>query len=352
MIFNKTSEYPNKILISGEHSAVYGGWSLAFPVIINNLMTQVNLKVDICPKGKEELTVKLSGKVAKFNPYRENSFQSSFQPLFDIALYIFSKNKFILANSKRKFIFNIKLNLAPKGTGNSASISAAFTDILFEYFKNKPTKDELFQAAIIGENGYHGGKASGTDLNAVISTFPQLFRKVFLKNKTISTQSVVQELVVPKNTSLLIVDSYLNGEKAITSKQIEIFAKNHKINLPPIDLSETERKEIVSEFNKLVMEICGEFYFLGNAKKLGQLFLENHSILAKYGVSSDDIDKVIKISINNGAYGAKLIGAGGVGGVVLVICPTERIDQIRKSLSSWGFKSYHADFLKQINSDF
>ncbi len=343
-LFNKSSKFPNKLLISGEHSAVYGGWTLIAPIIINDSLSEVNLHVSTCNSGKEQVVILIYKEKAVMKNDGSIICNNSTKPLFDIISTIFKNNKFSIKKSKKEFIFTIKLNGAPKGTGNSATLSAALTSVLSEYFGNKLTTEKLFQLASIGENGYHGGKASGTDLHAVLAKSPQLFRKVFSKNK-VSYQFASQALEKPKDTSLLIVDSYLSGQKTTTSNQIAIFAKSANITKNPDELTESERKSITSVFDKLVMEITGDFYFFGNSKRLGKLFLENQELLSKYQVSSPDIDKVIKISIENGAYGAKLIGAGGVGGAVLVLCPADRTNQIQQSLTSWGFKTYPIDFM-------
>jgi len=56
---------------------------------------------------------------------------------------------------------------------------------------------------------------------------------------------------------------------------------------------------------------------------LGPLLLENHLLLAEIGVSTPDLDALVRLALSGGATGAKLAGAGG-GGVVLALTPEPR----------------------------
>ena len=50
-------------------------------------------------------------------------------------------------------------------------------------------------------------------------------------------------------------------------------------------------------------------------------------------ISNPDIDQIIEIGEKNGAFGSKLLGAGG-GGMILFIAPVETHEKIRESLSN------------------
>jgi mevalonate kinase len=57
---------------------------------------------------------------------------------------------------------------------------------------------------------------------------------------------------------------------------------------------------------------------LDDPAALGPLLTENHRLLGGIGVSTDELDMLVDLSLRNGAHGAKLSGAGG-GGVVLAL---------------------------------
>lgn len=51
-------------------------------------------------------------------------------------------------------------------------------------------------------------------------------------------------------------------------------------------------------------------------------------------ITSEEIDAIYNIGMSNGAYGGKLLGAGG-GGFILFIAPINKHDLIRKKLNSY-----------------
>lgn len=67
-------------------------------------------------------------------------------------------------------------------------------------------------------------------------------------------------------------------------------------------------------------------------EKLGSLMNRNQKILSVVGVSSPEIEEVITLCMNAGAYGAKLTGAGG-GGCVIAAADPDKLDKIILRLS-------------------
>ena len=70
----------------------------------------------------------------------------------------------------------------------------------------------------------------------------------------------------------------------------------------------------------------------GNESELGSLLTENHNLLSILGVSHPDIEKLIKICLDNGALGAKLTGAGK-GGAVIALIPNDSSKEILAKIS-------------------
>ncbi|MGB9576954.1 MAG: mevalonate kinase, partial [Candidatus Norongarragalinales archaeon] len=71
---------------------------------------------------------------------------------------------------------------------------------------------------------------------------------------------------------------------------------------------------------------------------------ENHELLRQAGVSSKGIEEARKIALENNAYGAKLTGAGGVGGAVIALVAKEKIPVVKAALEKSGFKSFQSEF--------
>ncbi|MBI3588330.1 hypothetical protein HY095_03985 [Candidatus Micrarchaeota archaeon] len=332
---------PNKIHIAGEHSVVYGGLALIAPVELEGRRNSVELSVS---ESSEEEFV-FSGDLGRFaiRPDGSQGGAEIYFPMAQCVRAVFEKTGFSLRGSGRKFECVLHYGGAPKGTGNSASIPAALAAALYRQLGVTPGEDDIFNAAYAVDNIYHGGKSSGGDVRAVISAGPLLFRKVFA-NGTASFEYRNVGLRPPEGTELLLADSYKSGPLANTAEQISTFARRHGIAKPPAELPETERKTVTAPFDAIVEKMEKEFAAGGNPAELGRLFDQNHRLLAESGVSSECIEECVSISRQNGALGAKLIGAGGNGGAVLALCEKKGIPKIRKALAERKFAAYPVTF--------
>lgn len=331
---------PSKIHVAGEHSVVYGGLALMTPVQISGKRNRIVLEVD---EGSE--SVVFTGDLGTATMLAGGTLQGTevYFGMFESIKKVFEANNFSLAGSGKKFSVTLYYSGAPKGTGNSASIPAALAAALYEYFGKAPSKEELFQAAYATDNVYHAGKSSGGDPRAVVSDKPLLFKKVFSEGKvTFDYKDAVLEL--PAGTSLLLVDSYRSGEKGNTGALVQSFAKNKGISKPPLEMSEEERKAVTAPFDAVVQKIVEECKPSGNAEKLALLLEENHALLREAGVSSEDIEECLKIAKENGALGGKLIGAGGNGGAVIILCKNEKVSSVKNALEQNKFTVYPFNF--------
>ena len=54
-------------------------------------------------------------------------------------------------------------------------------------------------------------------------------------------------------------------------------------------------------------------------EKLGELMNLNHGLLRRIGVSSRELEELIRIAHSHGAYGAKLTGGGGGGSMIALL---------------------------------
>ena len=112
--------------------------------------------------------------------------------------------------------------------------------------------------------------------------------------------------------TLVIADS---GEKSLTGKvvhnlrlQIEIDPQRYQPMLEKIGaLSQSARKAIEQ----------------GDQDRLGSLFNDNHVILQQLGVSSTNLDQLVRIAMEAGALGAKLSGAGCGGNMLALVKPAD-----------------------------
>jgi mevalonate kinase len=83
----------------------------------------------------------------------------------------------------------------------------------------------------------------------------------------------------------------------------------------------------------------------GDSEELGKAMNEKHFLLSP--VSTEEIEEVRGIAMENGAYGAKLTGAGGKGGAVIVLVPIEKEKSIINSIKKKGYRAFAAEISTQ-----
>ena len=80
-------------------------------------------------------------------------------------------------------------------------------------------------------------------------------------------------------------------------------------------------------------------WFNQNAEDIGKIFNEAENILASFKLSTERIDNICKIANENGALGAKLSG-GGLGGIVIALCPNQEVAQKIAEKAKANFDNY------------
>ena len=76
----------------------------------------------------------------------------------------------------------------------------------------------------------------------------------------------------------------------------------------------------------------------GDWKAVGEQMDKNQELLRSITVSCDEIERIIKIAKENGAWGAKLTGTGR-GGYVVALTPEKELqDRVAKAIEAAGFK--------------
>ncbi len=326
---------PNKLHICGEHSVVYGGKALMAPVEIGGKRNVVTLQ------SSDEGVFRFSGDLGSaWLEDGENKGDAVYFPVLDVVAYVCQQLREPFPSAHARLDFSD----APKGTGSSASIPVALALALYAYFSHVPDRQELYDAGFVGDNAYHGGKSSGGDVAAVLSDRAQLFWRVFEAGQVKPVFDPV-DLQLPSGTLLLLVSSDRGAPKATTAAQIEVFAKANGVSKKPVEMTDAERKAIVAPFDAIVAKIQSLCHPDADAQALGVALDENHALLKS--VSTAGIDEAIQTAKGAGALGGKLIGAGGEGGALIVLCRTETADKVREALQNRGFESWPVQLAKK-----
>lgn len=337
---------PVKAIISGEHGVVHGtpGITLTFEPVNKVELYEGEGKPSLQIESERgKIVLDAEGKIVEG---KEN--EGVFAPFVALVRKMMESLGF---SPKKKLVAKIRSAFAPKGMGNSASIAAALAATLFHAMHRTPLRhghaehDSFWQLVQVAEEVAHGGRPSGIDAMSV-SYGPTKLTRVAREGKISWNFEPKSEATAPGGTKFLFVDTHGEGERAKTGEMVKLFAANAKLlketgeikNL--LELSKEDKRKL-GDFLKVFEEIVVELHPEGDAKKLGKALSKNHLLLSKFGVSTKEIEEVIRIAGENGAFGAKLTGAGGKGGAVIILAP-ENDAKLRAALEKAGYKIFEA----------
>ena len=287
-----TCSSPSKIILFGEHSVVYG-----FPAIVAAISLRSYCQIE--PRTDDNVIIDLIDfKTQK--KYSNSDFNQefiekdkNFSSIISILL-VFFKKKEILKSLKNGFTVKIKSDIPiGAGLGSSASIHVSLTNALNNYFDLNLSKEEISNIAYTGEKDVHG-TPSGID-NTIV-TFGGL---LYYQNNEFTRFNIhhpitliVSNTKIPRNTGDLVsgVRQFYEKDKG---KAESLFKK-------------------IKSLVNVAKQHLESFYLIG----IGKAMKKNQDILNKLGVSNEKINNLVVLAEKNGAYGAKLTGAGGGGCII------------------------------------
>lgn len=331
------SSAPTKLIVAGEHAVVHGTKAIVFPIELRNFL---ELKIE---EGDFVFRLQEIGfPEFWFSLKSDWSFEGheGYKGIAEMIKNLFNKEGINLFELRKRFDAKLFFSRAPKGMGNSASISAVFAIALFNFFGKKPSFQELFDATMVSEKVIHVNP-SGVDSVAVISGKSLVFWKEFV-GKEVKFNFSEESLCFPKETELLVINSRRREEKIMTTGElVNLFSKNY-FGKNPNEVSDSEKKALVKEFNPVIEEIQKELNENGSPQRLGKLFLENQELLRKGGVSSESIEEAINACMESGCFGAKGTGACGPGGAVIALVEKNKAKKVLEKLEKKGFNAFVA----------
>lgn len=291
-----------KVILLGEHAVVYGAHAIAAPIPL-----AIQAKVEESQEGIE-LVIRSWGIEEKWphGSKGKNSLQESIQ--------IICKELGVEGKNVRIFVFpNIPRAM---GMGGSAAIAVAVIRALANFFEIRIKDEEVNRIAFACETVAHG-TASGID--NTLATFGQFM--MFQRGQS----PLRQNLAVP--TCLPLVMG-ITGVESLTAKTVAHVRAGWRQN-PAL------YEHIFSEIDTLVMQ-GKDAIQTGDLKRLGVLMNLNHGLLNALQVSSPELEELIQIARDHGAWGAKLTGGGG-GGSMLALCP-ENGNEVAAAMQRAGYQ--------------
>jgi len=303
---------PGKLMLFGEHAVVYER-----PCLV----TAVDQRISVGLKKRDDEKICLNA------------------PDINIKNFLISPKdlkepqpkeiRFVLAAVKNFFEkYKIKSGLEIKtksqfskqfGLGSSSAVTVSTIKGLAELFGIQINKKELFGLAYKTVLDIQG-VGSGFDVASAAYGGILYF---------LTGGKIIEEIKVDK---LPIIVGY-TGIKADTPTLIRMVSNK---------LSQEPRKinKIFDEIEKIVdlakIEIENQGW-----EKVGKLMNQNQELLRELGVSSKELENLIRASLKAGAFGAKLSGAGG-GDCMIAIANKDNFNKINKAIEKAGGKIIEA----------
>lgn len=289
---------PGKVILLGEHGVVYGYPALAAPLSVG-----VTAHASFAKRPKLEVPEAVRGEARKL-----------LLAAFDAA---------VKAAGSPPVHVSLRSDLPPSmGLGSSAAVSVACARVLLQAASGKaPSGKEVAHIAWQMERVFHG-TPSGVDHTTSALNAPIHFRR-----RPDADRASVKEVDCPATLKLLVL---LVGQRPST-KQTVAALRARQAKWP-------ERyARIFDEIGHLADE-GREAVEEGDPELLGDLMNMNHGLLAALGLSSASIDDAVHLLRAQGAFGAKLTGAGGDGGAVIALF--EDADAVRRRLRKKGYTCF------------
>lgn len=287
-----------KIILMGEHAVVYNEPAIALP--LKNLL----LKAQIIPHSHLYIE-------CDFYTGLISSMPELFKSLKTLIYTILTEINREDATFKLKLTSDIPIE---RGMGSSAAVAVATTKAIYNYFNLNLTKEKLLSLVNIAETIAHG-KPSGID--ALLTSSNEAY--YFIKNQ--------KPLPISMNldATLIVADTGITGQTKLAVQNVKNLVKKRP-----------ETNLIIKKIGKLTNQ--AHLAMQNNdLNLLGNVMTKAHQALISLQISNKNLDRLVNLSLINGAYGAKLTG-GGLGGCMIALVDTQEAQKIAEILKENGAK--------------
>ena len=294
-----------KAILFNEHFVVYG-----IPSIVSAIGNYTSAKVEL----SEKPGFILIDKRPATPKYKEDKLEQQ-KESFDL---MFKKMGVDLTH--KGISITLEGNLfAASGIGASAASCVAVARALADYFDMKFSDEEINEIAYEGEKGYHG-TPSGVDNTA--STYGGLIW--FQRGE----KNIIDRIALSNPVEIVIGNTgkVTDTKVAVDGVKQRMDANKQKYN----DIF--DRAENIAYLAKRAIQDRSFMH-------VGKLMNENHKLLQQIEVSSRELDFLVNIARDAGAFGAKLTG-GGLGGNMIALTPGKELqNKVATAIEKEGFQT-------------
>lgn len=329
---NVTAKAPGVIKLFGEHAVVYGKLAVA-AAISTYATTEVSeaegntikitlLDIDgLTIEADETALIKMykTRKSVPIDQYvREVEVDSHILPCLAIAARMIVENKAKVIGKKVIIRSDIPMK---RGLASSAAISTSFAVALAKSSGIKLFDTEMVDLAREGERAAHVNEGAGA-----IDVSTSYYGGFVSYNKE---RGAVKE-DIQTELNILLIDT---GPKKSTAETVGQVAALYK----------TEKERVEDIMAKI--EQCSTEGLVALKTKdfetLGRLMYENQDLLASLGVSSEGLDRAVRIAKDSRLLGAKLSGGGGGG--IAIAAVANKDSAIIKAFEAAGFSALFSE---------
>ncbi len=297
---------PGKLMLFGEHAVIYNK-----PCIV----ASVDHRISVWLKKRNDNQIILNAPGINLKNYTVlvDDLNKPYPRKIRFVL-VAIKNFFEKYKMKSGLDVETKAEFSSRfGLGSSSAVTVSTIKALFELFGIEAEQREIFNLSYKTVLDVQG-LGSGFDVAAAVYGGILFF---------VTGGKVIKPIEI---TDIPLVVGY-TGVKADTPTLVKMVGRKL--------LEEPDR--INGIFNKIknIVNLAKTEIENKNWKKVGHLMNLNQDLLRELGVSSKELENLIKAALDSGAYGAKLSGAGG-GDCMVVLSTRESLNNIKKAIEKAG----------------
>ena len=293
-----------KVILFNEHFVVYG-----IPAIVSAVGAKTTAIVDRKPGSGYEL----KDERPETSGYKAEKLQQQRESL-DIMLKFMN-----IDTQKHHYVITLGGDLiAASGVGASAASCAAIARAFSQELDLNFSDEKINEVAYEGEKGYHG-TPSGIDNTA--ATYGGL---IWYRRE--GSAQRMERMQLRKPVEIVMG----NTGKVADTKSVVAGVKDRKEKDPE------KYERLFQAADQLVRDARRELENC-NLDEVGAYMNANHRLLQEIGVSSPELDDLVKLARENGAVGAKLTGTGRGGYMVALTPGRELQDRVANEIHQRGF---------------
>jgi len=207
------------------------------------------------------------------------------------------------------------------GIGASAASSVAIARAIAEEFEMDLSDEKINEIAYEAEKAY-AGTPSGIDNTA--ATYGGL---IWFKRNLSGGPNTIEKLSIREPVEIVIGNT---GIVADTKEMVAGVAARKKRNPEKYNPLFKQAEDLVFTARKALKEF--------DLRKVGKLMNENHRLLQEIEVSCKELDYLVNLAREQGAFGAKLTGGGG-GGCMVALTPGKELQEaVATAMEKEGFR--------------